>query len=94
MEMARCLPFEKHLPKHFWGKTVNTVVYLLNRLPTKAFKHKTPYEAWYDAKPSVHHLKVFGCICYYQVPEPKGDKLDSKAGKGIFIGYNKCNRRL
>ena len=35
MNMARCLLFEKKLPKFFWDEAVNTAVYLLNRLPTK-----------------------------------------------------------
>ena len=44
MEMCRCLMFEKHLPKKFWAEGVNTSVYLLNQLPTKALEFKTPYE--------------------------------------------------
>ena len=45
MEMSRCLLFEKKLPKSFWAKAVNTSIYLLNRLSTKALKNKTPFEA-------------------------------------------------
>ena len=45
MEMARCLLFEKGLPKKFWVEAVNTVVYLLNRLPTNALEEKTSFEA-------------------------------------------------
>ena len=70
-----------------WAEVVDTFVYLLNRLPTKSLKNKTPYEAWYDVKPSINHLKIFGSICYYHVPKPKRSKLDSKAQKGILIGY-------
>ena len=76
MEMCRCLMFEKHLPKKFWAEGVNTSVYLLNRLPTKALEFKTPYEIWYGVTPSLKHLKVFGSICYVHVPEIKRDKLD------------------
>ncbi|RVW73460.1 Retrovirus-related Pol polyprotein from transposon TNT 1-94 [Vitis vinifera] len=36
MEMASCLLFEKKMPSNFWAETVNTSVYLLNRLPTKS----------------------------------------------------------
>lgn len=35
MEIARCLLFEANLPKSFWAKTMNTTMYLLNRLPTR-----------------------------------------------------------
>ncbi|CAL5377981.1 unnamed protein product [Camellia sinensis] len=48
MEMTRCLLHDQGLPKKFWAEVVNTVVLLLNRLPTKALQKKTPFEAWYD----------------------------------------------
>ncbi|KAH9657443.1 Integrase catalytic domain-containing protein [Citrus sinensis] len=48
MEMARCLLHDKGLPKKFWAEAVNTAVFLLNRLPTKALQKKTPLEAWLD----------------------------------------------
>ena len=40
MEMARCMLFEKKLPKKLWAEVANTSVYLLNRLPTKGLKEK------------------------------------------------------
>ncbi|XP_058004059.1 retrovirus-related Pol polyprotein from transposon TNT 1-94 [Hevea brasiliensis] len=88
MNMARCLLFEKNLPKELWAEAVNTAVYLQNRLSTKALDGKTPFEAWFGVKPSVAHLKVFGSICYSFIPEAKRSKLDSKAEKGVFVGYS------
>lgn len=66
MDMSRCLLFEKKLPNQLWVEATNTFVYLLNRLPTKAMKDMTPFEGWFGFKPSVSHLKVFGCVlCFY-----------------------------
>lgn len=87
MEMARCMLFEKKLPKVLWAEAVNTSVYLLNRLPTKSVEGKTPIEAWSKEKPSAKGLKIFGSMCYFHVPSVKRGKLDEKAEKGIFIGY-------
>ena len=42
-------------------------VYLLNRLPTRSLDGKMPHEAWYNKKPAVHHLRVFGCVAYMKV---------------------------
>ena len=83
--MARYLLIEKKMLNEFWAEAINTSVYLLNKLPTKALQNKTPYEAWCGNKPSVQHLKIFRSICYYQVPEPKRNKLDNKSQKGIFM---------
>jgi hypothetical protein len=92
MEMARCLLFEKDLPKKFWAEAVNTAVFLLNRLPTRALQHKTPYEVWHGYKPSLQNLKVFGCLCFTHIPQVKRDKLDRKAEAGIFVGYSNVTK--
>ena len=67
---------------------MNTAVYLLNRLPTKALDFKTPYEVWHGVKPIVEHLKVFGSICHAHVSEMKKNKMDHKSEICIFVGYN------
>ncbi|KAL4282230.1 hypothetical protein GQ457_03G037800 [Hibiscus cannabinus] len=92
MEMDRCMLHEKELPKTFWAKAANTAVFLQNRLPTKALKDKTPFEAWYGYKPSLSFLKVFGCMCFTHVPQVKRDKLDKKAIPGIFVGYSSVSK--
>lgn len=71
MEMARCLLFKKKLPKGFWAEAVNTANNLLNIAPTKNLESKTPYEVWYGSKPSVSHLKVFGCIAFANIQKQK-----------------------
>lgn len=37
-------------------------------------------------KPSVHHLRVFDYIYFYQIPQQKRDKLDKRVKKRIFVG--------
>ena len=71
MEMAQSILHEKKLPKNFWAEAVYTGVYLINRCPTKVVWNQTPIEAWNGRKPSVNHLKVFGCVCYAQIPKKK-----------------------
>jgi len=83
---------EKEMPKHFWAEAANTAVFLQNRLPSKALKDKTPFEAWYGYTPSLSFLKVFGCVCFAHVPQVKRDKLDKKAIPGIFVGYSSVSK--
>ncbi|XP_021279444.1 uncharacterized protein LOC110413046 [Herrania umbratica] len=75
-------------------KACNTAVYLLNKLRTKALSRTTPYEAWYNSKPLVDHFKVFGSLCYHEVPKPYKTKLDSRSETPIFIGYSEQFKRL
>ena len=92
LEMTRYMLHEKNLPKQFWVEAANTSVFLQNRLPTKALKDQTPFEAWYGYKPSLHFLKIFGCLCFTHVPHIKRDKLDKRALPSIFIGYSSITK--
>ena len=88
MEMARCMVKSQLLPNGFWLEAVMCAAYILNRCPTKALQSITPYEAWHGRKPSIGHLRVFGCVAYALVHVQQRQKLDDKAVKCIFVGYS------
>ncbi|KAG6539194.1 hypothetical protein ZIOFF_004347 [Zingiber officinale] len=90
--MAKSMMHEKGLPKIFWAEAVYTAVYLSNRCPTTAIPNKTPFEAWSGRRPSVNHLKVFGSICYSQIPKEKRSKLDESSERCIFVGYSTMSK--
>jgi hypothetical protein len=92
MEMAKSMLHEQGLPKAFWAEVAYIAVYLMNRCPTKVMWDKTPFEAWSRRKPSIKHLKVFGCICYAQILNEKRYKLDETSEKCIFVGYSSMSK--
>ena len=59
-DMVRSMINHSTLPESLWGEAVKTVVYILNRVPSKAIA-KTPYKLWTNKKPSIMHLHVWGC---------------------------------
>jgi hypothetical protein len=77
----------KSVPAHFWGEAVTTAVYMLNRSPTKSLEGVTPYEAWHGKKPSVEHLRVFGCVGHVKNNGPGVKKLTDRSAKMVFLGY-------
>ena len=85
VEMARSMLKARGVPNNFWCEVVATIVYILNVSPTKAVMNMTPFEAWRGKKPSVSHLRVFGCTTYALVD--LRSKLDDKSVKCVFIGY-------
>jgi hypothetical protein len=87
VEMAKCMLKAKGLPKIFWAEAVHTAAYLLNRSPTSALQHRTPFEAWHGWKPKVTYFKIFGCIAYAHIPSQKRHKLEDNSVKCIFMGY-------
>jgi hypothetical protein len=87
MEKARCMLSGVVLGKELWVEVVGTACYLVNISPSLALDDKTAQEVWIGKKPSLTHLKVFGCEAYVHVPKEKRSKLDKKAEKCIFIWY-------
>jgi len=77
----------KSMPVRFWGEAVTTVVFILNRTPTKALKGKTPFEAWYGRKPSVSFLRTFGCIGHVRKTKPVLTKLEDRSTPMVLLGY-------
>ena len=87
IESVRSMLCGTNLTQKFWAEALSTAVYLRNMSPTKALPCCTPYEAWLDVKPSVGHLKVFGCVAYAHIAKVERQKLDYRAKKCILLGY-------
>jgi transposase InsO family protein len=87
VEMARSMLHHQNLNKNLWAEAVVTAVYTRNRCPTNALVGKTPEEAWSGKRPTITHMRVFGCIAYAKVPDEKRTKLDAKGTKCLFLGY-------
>ncbi|KAI3680226.1 hypothetical protein L2E82_50551 [Cichorium intybus] len=87
LEIARALRFEGKLPIRFWGECVLTAAYIVNRLPSKVIKYKTPYEILFRRKPSYDHMRVLGCLAYFWNTDTKGDKFAPRGKAGVFLGY-------
>ena len=89
MESARTMMAQAELPECYWAEAVATAAYLRNGVPTRSLKSTTPYEKWFERKPDLSHIRVFGCMCYAYIPEvKKKGKLSNKAEKLRFIGYS------
>jgi hypothetical protein len=89
--MARALLKQRGMPTIFWEEAVVTAVYILNCSPTKALNGKTPYVAWHGCKPTVSHLRVFGCLMFAKELGHIG-KLDDRRTPGVFISYAKGSK--
>ena len=85
-EMARCLLLEAKLPKDLWTYAVLSATYIRNRCYIRRLK-MTPFEAFTGAKPNVKNMNIFGSTCYAYIQDKQ--KLDPRAKKGIFKGYDK-----
>ena len=62
--VTRTMLTASKLPQFYWAEAINTACYLINRCTIRTFLNKTPYELLKERKPSLAHLRPFGCICY------------------------------
>lgn len=88
MDMARCLLAEARVNKCYWPEVIKTAAYLKNRSLANTIVRKTPYEIFFNKKPSIEQLKLYGSKIYVRIPEAKRrSKWDKKAELGILLGY-------
>ncbi|KAD3640707.1 hypothetical protein E3N88_29930 [Mikania micrantha] len=74
------------MPQDLWAKSVRHAVHILNRVPTRGLKDKTPYEALKGRNPKLDHLRVFGCVGYVKVPTNLLKKLDYRSNPMVHLG--------
>ncbi|KAK1663679.1 hypothetical protein QYE76_051838 [Lolium multiflorum] len=86
LDMVHSMMSLTDLPLSFWSYALETTAFTLNRAPSKSVE-TTPYELWFNKKPKLSFLKVWGCEAYVKKLQP--DKLEPKAEKCVFIGYPK-----
>ncbi|KAJ0912392.1 putative RNA-directed DNA polymerase [Helianthus annuus] len=87
LNVARSLLFQSGLPLRFWSECILTAAYLINRTPSSVLSGRSPYELIHGFKPSLTHLRVFGCLCFSTVLN-NSDKFSSHADKCVLIGYS------
>jgi len=90
---VRCLILVSKIPKSKWPEAVTYAVKLINHLPTKSnVDQKTPYKLWHGRKPTVKHIRVFGCVAYQHIPKEvrqrthDDQKFKARATKMIHVG--------
>lgn len=87
LNVARALLFQGNFPKKYWGESVLTTTYLINRTPSVVLENKTPYELLYGMSPSYENLRVFGTLCYARHINRSKDKFDERSIRCVFLGY-------
>ena len=88
-DMVRSMLSYSSLPISFWGYAIETVMYLLNLVPSKTVP-KTPTELWKGRKPSLSHIRIWGAPAHVLRKDP--NKLESRTEVCMFVGYPKGTR--
>ena len=73
-------------PAFLWDEFCSTAAYLNNFTAATANLGRTPYELWFDRKPSLSHLREIGCHAF-ALQMPPLSKIYARSQPYILIGY-------
>ena len=74
-----------------WFLAIKAANYLRNRSPSSNLKFKTPFEAMFDQKPNLKHLRTYGCKAYPLNPNYRSRFQPSAHDNCIFVGYGESD---
>ncbi|RVW46520.1 Retrovirus-related Pol polyprotein from transposon RE1 [Vitis vinifera] len=85
------------MPTQFWGDSILTATYLINRMPSRVLSFVTPLQKFHEFFPhsrlDAHlPLRVFGSTVFVHIHGPKRNKFDPRALKCVFLGYSSTQK--
>jgi hypothetical protein len=90
-EMARTMLDEHRTPRRFWADAISTACYISNRIFLCLILNLTPFELRFRCKPSVSHLRPFGCKCFV-LKYSNLSNFESCSSDDILPGYTPHGR--
>ncbi|UYV64950.1 hypothetical protein LAZ67_3002548 [Cordylochernes scorpioides] len=88
IEGTRAFLIEAELPTYFWAEAMDAFTYIKNRTPSRHNKRCTPEDLFTGRKPTIGHLKIFGCLSEMWTPKHKRSKFGKITKTAIFVGYS------
>ena len=92
VEMALTLLAHASVPLKFWDEACLTVVFLINRLPSKVINDQTPFERLFGHQPDYSFLRTFGCAVWPNLRPYNSKKLQFRSKRCVFLGYNNLHK--
>lgn len=93
---GRAMLKDAKLPLEFWDEAMVADAYVRNRMqtgPIQDGQQISPYQAYFNEKPSANHLRVWGSKCWSWInpktlpAKGRHDKLMDTGRVGVFVGY-------
>ena len=75
-ELGLKMLVQSGMPKKFWVEAFSTVVFLINRTPSRILGNESPFFKLHGGHPNYHCLHVFGSKCFPYIWINKTTKFD------------------
>jgi len=87
MEKAESMRLQACLPQSWWEFALDHATHVYNRTPNRRLSWHSPSEWLSGNRPSVDHLRTFGCAAYVFIPaEVRINKLAPKSELMTYLG--------
>ena len=83
---GRTMRISCNAPAFLWDEFFATAAYLTNLTASSANNGRTPYQLWFDRKPSLSHLREIGCRAF-SLQQPSPSKIYARSSPYVLIGY-------
>jgi hypothetical protein len=75
---------------NLWADAILAANYILVRLSTSAVSRSTTFKAWNRHKPTIGHIRKWGCKVYHHINKETSRKnLCKKSMVGFLVGYQR-----
>jgi hypothetical protein len=89
VELSQAMLCANQLPEFLWEYAITHAAYLRNRSYTKHLQKSTPYEGWYNKKPTVGHLREFGSPVWVLLQGTNKDrKMLPQSKRQSYVGFD------
>jgi len=88
VETRLAMLFNAQVPPIYWVEAFYSVVYRINRLPTKVLDNKSPFETTFAYSPTYENFKPFACRVYPYLRDYANHKLAPRSLPCIFMGHS------
>ncbi|KAJ4768699.1 hypothetical protein LUZ62_079074 [Rhynchospora pubera] len=88
VELGLANLFHASIPFTYWDTVFESVVFVINRLPSITTNAVSPFELLFKQKPNYQHFHVIGCACYPLLRPYNQHKMQPRSEKCVFLGYS------
>ena len=89
MEKAESMRLQACLPQSYWKFALDHATHIYNKTPIQHLNWQTPYQKIGGGKPSIDHIRVFGCAAYIFIPkEVRENKMAPRSEMMVYLGVH------
>lgn len=92
VELALATMSQAFIPTDYWDHIFESVVFIINRLPSSVLDFTSPYELLFKNAPDYSFFKVLGCLCYPWLRPYAHNKLELRSIPCVFLGYSSLHK--